>query len=111
MRKGLLGVFSIAGATVLTGAAWGQCEVVQIADTGGLGFVSIDGDVSIVGDTQAFGSLGAVYVFRRGRDGPQDWTVEATLMAPEPNTSDVFGRAVAVSGNVIVVSALGAVAT
>ena len=106
MRKRLIGLVSITGATLLNGAAWGQCEVVQIADTGGLGFVSIDGDVAVVGDTSAFGSLGAAFVYRRGAAGPEDWKLDAVLMTPEPDTENLFGRAVAVSGDVIVVTDL-----
>ncbi len=86
----------------------GQCEVAQLVGSGGLGKVSLNGDIAVVGDSQAFGSLGAAYVFRSGPGGPQDWTLEAVLMAPEPDTEDVFGRAVGVSGNAIIVSAPGA---
>ncbi len=71
MRKGLIGVLNIAGATLLNGAAWGQCEVAQIADTGGVGFVSIDGDVAVVGDTEAFGPEGCR---RTSRIGCVPWT-------------------------------------
>ncbi|MEE9129064.1 MAG: hypothetical protein V3T84_03530 [Phycisphaerales bacterium] len=105
MRKGLIGVLNIVGATLLNGAAWGQCEVTQLASQGGFGRVSIDGDVAVIGDTDAFGSFGAAYVYRRGLGGPQDWTLQATLMAPEPDSDDQFGSAVAVGDGVIVVSA------
>ncbi len=105
MRKGLLGVLGIAGVTVLTGAAWGQCEVTQIFSQGGFGRVSIDGDVAVVGDTDVFGSLGAAFVYRRGPAGPEDWKLDAVLMAPEPDVEDAFGFAVAVSGDAIVLSA------
>ncbi|MCH7721607.1 MAG: FG-GAP repeat protein [Planctomycetes bacterium] len=96
-----------AGLAILlaTSDARAQCEVAQLVGTGGAGSARISADVAVVGDTQAFGSLGAAYVFRRGPDGPQDWTLEAVLMAPEPDVEDVFGLAVAVSGGVIVVSA------
>ena len=105
MRKRLIGFVSITAVAVLTGAAWGQCEVTQLASQGGFGRVSIDGDVAVVGDTDAFGSLGAAYVYRRGPGGPEDWKLDAVLIAPEPDVEDVFGSSVAVSGNVIVVSA------
>ncbi len=108
MRKGLIGLVSITGATVLTGAAWGQCEVTQLASQGGFGRVSIHGDVAVIGDTDAFGSLGAAYVYRRGPGGLDDWNLQATLMAPEPDAKDAFGFAVAVSGDVIVLGAHGA---
>lgn len=105
MRKGPIGVLSIAGATVLTGAAWGQCEVTQLASQGGFGRVSIHGDVAVISDTDAFGFLGAAYVYRRGPAGLEDWKLDAILVTPEPDVEDVFGFSVAVSGDVIIVSA------
>ncbi|MCH7850011.1 MAG: hypothetical protein IIB53_16820, partial [Planctomycetes bacterium] len=105
MRNCLIGLLSIAGATVLTGAAWGQCEVTQLASQGGFGRVSIDGDVAVIGDMDVFRLVGAAYVYRRGSGGPDDWNLEATLMSPEPDPKDGFGFSVAVSGDVIVVSA------
>lgn len=108
MRKGPIGVLSIAGATVLTGAAWGQCEVTQLASQGGFGRVSIDGDVAVISDTSAFDSFGAAFVYRRGPAGLEDWKLDAVLMSPEPDVEDAFGFAVAVSSDVIVVGAPGA---
>ncbi len=105
MRKGLIGVLSIVGVSLSNGAAWGQCEVTQLASQGGFGRVSIDGDVAVIGDTDAFGSLGAAFVYRRGPAGPEEWKLDAVLLAPEPDVEDVFGSSVAVSGDVIVVSA------
>ncbi|MCH8211081.1 MAG: hypothetical protein IIB99_06875 [Planctomycetes bacterium] len=105
MRKRLIGFVSITAVAVLTGAAWGQCEVTQLASQGGFGRVSIDGDVAVVGDEAAFGLLGAAYIYRRGPGRLDDWNLEATLMSPEPDPKDGFGFSVAVSGDVIVVSA------
>ncbi|MCH8164456.1 MAG: FG-GAP repeat protein [Planctomycetes bacterium] len=70
--------------------------------------MSHDGDVAVVGDVEAFGMLGAAYVFRRGPGGPGDWHQEAVLMAPDPDPVDIFGGPVAVSGDVIVLGAPGA---
>ncbi len=96
-------------AALLLGAASssvrGQCEVAQLVGSGGPLSARISADVAVVGDAAACGFLGAANVYRRGPDGPQDWTLEAVLMAPEPDVEDVFGFAVAVSGGVIVVSA------
>ncbi|MCH8822004.1 MAG: hypothetical protein IH984_00715 [Planctomycetes bacterium] len=89
----------------ITLPAHGQCEVTQIASQGGFGSVSIDGDVAVVVDTDAFDSLGAVYVYQHGSAGPEDWKLDAVLMALEPDVEDNFGSSVAVSGNVIVVGA------
>ncbi|MEE8155822.1 MAG: dockerin type I domain-containing protein [Phycisphaerales bacterium] len=108
MRKGLIGLVSITGATLLNGAASGQCEVTQVFSQGGFGRVSISGDVAVIGDSSAFGSLGAAFVYRRGPGGLTDWKLQATLMAPEPDVGDIFGSSVAVSDDVIVVGAYGA---
>ena len=105
MRKGRIGVLSIAGATVLTGAAWGQCEVTQIFSQGGNGNVNIDGNVAVIGDMDAFGFVGVAYVYRRGPGGLDDWNLEGTLMSPDPDAKDGFGLPVAVSGDVIVLGA------
>lgn len=48
---------------------------------------------------------GMVYLFRRGTAG---WEEEARLHSPEPKAGDLFGSAVAVSGNTVVVGASGA---
>ncbi len=86
----------------------GQCEVTQLVGSGGFGGVSHDGDVAVVADAEAFGLLGAAYVFRRSPGGPGDWQLEAVLMSPEPDPEEVFGGPVAVSGDVIVMGASGA---
>ncbi|HMR08494.1 MAG TPA: FG-GAP repeat protein, partial [Polyangiaceae bacterium] len=81
--------------------------------------VAIDGDVIVVGareeDSAATGiggdqtnnaasQAGAAYVFRRGVSG---WSQEAYLKASNAEQNDGFGAAVGVSGNTIVVSAVG----
>lgn len=83
----------------------GQCEVTQLDGNDGVGFAATDGNVAVIGDSVAFGFLGAAYVYRKGPDGPDDWTFEATLVSPNPSTTDGYGRSVAVGGNIIVVSA------
>ena len=83
----------------------GQCEVAQLVGSGGLGTVSLNGDIAVVGDVEAFGSLGAAYVFRRGPGGPADWQLEAVLMSPKPDPDEAFGGRLAVSGDVVVVGA------
>jgi hypothetical protein len=59
----------------------------------------VDGD----GGNNLSSSAGAAYVFVRSVAGT--WTQQAYLKASNTNTSDTFGRAVDVSGNVIVVGA------
>ena len=70
--------------------------------------VSIDGDTIVVGapgegdPTLAF--AGAAYVFvRQG----SHWLLQQKLLLPEPRFGDGFGGAVAISGNSIVVTAMG----
>ncbi|MCZ6735006.1 MAG: hypothetical protein O7C65_04365 [Planctomycetota bacterium] len=101
-----------AGLAILlaTSDARAQCEVAQLVGSGAAGSGRISADVAVVGETQAFGSLGAVYVFRRGPGGPADWTPEAVLMAPKPDPDDSFGLSVAINGDIVVVGAPGAAA-
>ena len=99
----------IAGA-LLSGPAVGQCEILQLQrPEGGNGdifgaYVAADSDVAVIGDTSAYESIGAAYVFRY--DG-STWVFEAELACPEPTEDSVFG-AVAISGEVIVVGDYGA---
>ena len=75
------------------------------------GGVSTDGEIAVVGDTQAFDSAGpSCYVCRRGPGGPTDWSLEAVRTSPEPNTEwpDLFGGVVAAHGQVTVMGASGA---
>ena len=70
--------------------------------------VAISGDAVVVGapgdDSTAIGA-GVAYVFR---DNGFDWVEEALLLASDGEARDEFGRTVAISGNVIVVAAVGA---
>ena len=60
----------------------------------------VDGDQA---DDSAVGS-GAAYVFHRSGE---TWSQEAYLKAPNAESSDIFGTAVAVSGDLVVVGAPG----
>ena len=97
-------------AVVLSGAALGQCEILKLYKPGGgdgdsFGAnVAVDGDVAVIGDTSAYESVGAAYVFRH--DG-SSWVFEAELACPDPCENSVFGK-VAVSGDVAVVGDYGA---
>jgi hypothetical protein len=73
--------------------------------------VAIDGDTIVVGAAQDGGGIGvgagAAYVYVRpvvGWVGPL--TEDAKLTASDPAAGDVFGGAVAISGDVIVIGAL-----
>lgn len=97
------------GALVGPSSAWAQCEAGQLTSPKGemgnrFGSVSLDGDLAAISDGTAFESLGAVFVYRRGRDGPADWELEATLTSPKPDPEEVFSS-IAMSNGVIVVGA------
>jgi hypothetical protein len=67
--------------------------------------VSISGDVAVLGaplsDDDGLSS-GSVYIFRY--DG-ETWTEETKLLALDADVDDMFGRAVSVSGNSLVIGA------
>ena len=111
LSRGLLS-FVACGALVGPSSAWAQCEAGQLSSPKGqredsFAGVVISGDVATVTDSQAYSSLGAVYVYRRGPDGPGDWQLEAVLMSPEPDPDEGFG-ACRISRDVIVVGARNA---
>ncbi|HTW02454.1 MAG TPA: putative Ig domain-containing protein [Streptosporangiaceae bacterium] len=68
-----------------------------------LGFsVAIDGNTAVVGATYANGDDGAAYVFT---DSGGSWTEQAELTPADGTQDDLFGYAVAISGNTIAVGA------
>jgi len=70
--------------------------------------VSISGDYAIVGapqDDDNGRSSGSGYVFQRGAGGV--WTQDGKLTASDGATADGFGKAVAISGDYVVVGAHG----
>jgi hypothetical protein len=94
----LLGAFAVREAQA-------QCETQKFTTpSGDMGFVSICGDLAVHGDPEGIEGIGAAYVYRR--DG-MSWILEAELRAPDPDTEDLFGIAVAISGEVVVVGATG----
>jgi len=66
--------------------------------------VALDGDLAIVGapgaDPNSVSNSGAAYVFHKGDDG---WRQVAKLVANDPNADDNFGKAVAISGQTVLV--------
>ncbi len=77
--------------------------------------VSIDGDTAVIGashDDDVDNNAGSAYVFRRDANGtPSDrtddsWVEMAKLTASDAAASDLFGSAVAVSGDSVVVGAI-----
>ena len=68
--------------------------------------VAVEGDTIVIGAVHYAppSSSGAVYIFGRS-DGV--WSEQDTLTLSAPDTNDVFGRSVAISGDTIVVGAPG----
>jgi hypothetical protein len=101
----------VASVFVLCGHAAGQWIYEQDLP-GPLGYfggsAAISGDVAIVGaelvDDVAT-DAGAAYVYRRSGDG--SWSLEDELLAGDGAAEDLFGEAVAVSGDLALVGAPG----
>jgi hypothetical protein len=64
--------------------------------------MALDGDTFAIGDPEVSENRGVVHVFRR-TDG--EWQREADLQAPSASPVDQFGRAVALSGDLLVAGA------
>ena len=72
--------------------------------------VAVDGDVAVVGaDSENGGNFrpGAAYVFERDAGGINSWGEVKKLSASDSQTTNIFGGAVAVNGDVIVIGADG----
>ena len=99
--------FGTLAAAMVTSAAAGQCEVAHLRrPSGGIedifgASVSLHDNVAAICDPAAFSYAGAAYVFRHDST---EWLIEAVLKAPEPDSEGAFAGAVAVSGDVVVVS-------
>ncbi len=100
----------ILAVGILHRGAHSQCEVAQLMgpnNKSGGDFgrsVSVTRDFAVVGDPGPYPGIGVANVFRY--DG-KHWVQEAELRSPEPDLFDVFGFAVAMSGDVVVVGAPG----
>jgi len=73
------------------------------------GAVSLDSDTAIVGAEGEDGDgtdCGAAYVFYRNQDGAENWGQVAKLTASDTADGDLFGYAVAISGDCIVVGSV-----
>lgn len=97
-----------AGGTNL----WKQVGKLEASDgAGGDGFgisVAAAGDVAIVGsygDDDYAAASGAAYVFERNAGGINKWGLVQKLREPNPAASNLFGRAVAAAGDVIIAGA------
>lgn len=109
-RGNLLALIGAAPVSLIVTHATAQCQVAEVAGLNEDGddfgrSVAISGDVAVVGDPGVIGAVGAAYVFRRGPNGPGDWQLDTVLESPELDPDERFGRAVAVTGSVLVVGA------
>ena len=98
----------------------GSCWISQVAKVVGsntdaydeLGFsVAVSGDTAVVGAWKAEGAVplsGAAYVLRRNHGGSGAWGEVAVLAASDGDVYDLFGGAVAIDGDTIVVGASSA---
>lgn len=67
--------------------------------------LGVDGNTLLVGATAIDSSMGALYVFRKGRDGA--WTQAARLRPSGVEPEDAFGRVIAVQNGTALVSTWG----
>lgn len=74
------------------------------------GYARTSNSVAISGNTAVVGSIGdnAAYIFVQTRSG---WTQQARIADPDNNPNDLFGSAVAIHGNTILVGAPAQYAT
>ncbi|NJP08008.1 MAG: hypothetical protein HC837_21510, partial [Chloroflexaceae bacterium] len=92
---------------------WGQVARLSasdrvVGDNFGVS-VAISGDTVVVGaalvDIDGQPDQGAAYVFERDQGGTNAWGEVAKLTSSDGAASDVFGTAVAISGNVVLIGA------
>lgn len=79
-------------------------KIPSIFPGNGFGFsVGIDGDLMVVGEPHLIDFKGAAYILQR--HGPGEWRIEAILLASDGTANDLFGSAVSISGDTVVVGA------
>lgn len=95
-----------------TPSGWHQQKRIRITDAGLLGQFGLTADVS--GNTIVIGCpndftvapfSGSAYIFRR--NGESNWTVHQKFFASDSARDDVFGNAVAIDNNTVLVGAEG----
>jgi hypothetical protein len=72
--------------------------------------IAISGDYVVVSAYLENGAgidRGAAYIYERNYGGPDNWGEMVKLTASDADDNDVFGRSVAISGDYVVVGALG----
>lgn len=93
---------------------WGQLKKLVASDAvGGDNFgvtVAITGDTIVVGawaDDDAGSASGSAYIFERNQEGADNWGEAKKLTASDAAAGDNFGYSVAISGDTIIVGAIG----
>ncbi|TGK31644.1 hypothetical protein EHQ05_00500 [Leptospira yasudae] len=99
-NSGAAHIFKRVGAT-WTREAFLKASNANANDQFGVS-VGISGDIAIIGASTQASSEGAAYVFERTGTS---WTETAILKAPNAGTNDLFGKAVAISGNTVAIAA------
>jgi len=91
--------------------AWGEVKKLTASDGATSDFfgwsVAIDGPIALVGARAKDGYMGAAYVFDRDVGFRDSWGQVTKLTVSLPEVNDNFGHAVAVDGDVALVSAYG----
>jgi len=114
-------VLSVVGTTatttppiVIPPPVVGTCEEIKklvASDADAVDFfgdsVAISGELAIVGSPQENSSRGAVYIFGKDIDGPDNWGEFIKLVASDAAIGDNFGSSVGISGDFVVVGASG----
>lgn len=89
---------------------WG--EVTELVASDGAGNDNFGDAVALSGDTLVIGAprtddiandAGSVYVFERDQGGPDNWGEVTEILAGDGAADDVFGSAVAISGDTLIV--------
>lgn len=95
--------------------SWGQVKRITAADAEAYNnfgnSVDIDGDTVVVGAPAApfqTTETGVVYIFERDLGGSDNWGQAARIIPPAGNKGDNFGAAVAIDGDLVLVSSSGA---
>ncbi len=97
---------------------WGQVQILRASDAqayDNFGYsVAISGDTVVVGAFQEDGGpgdplqgAGAAYIFARNQGGADNWGQVQILRASDAQAEDSFGHSVAISGDTVVVGAVG----
>jgi hypothetical protein len=93
---------------------WGQVAKLTASNPENFAYfgisVAIDGDYVVVGAYYQDGSgfdRGAAYVFDRNFGGQDNWGQVAILTAFDAQDGDIFGWSIAISGDYVVVGAMG----